>query len=293
MPDGGRGSPHKLIMDYDWDGVNCAELYFEGPGAGFLRPDQFTPMHPTFRQAFQQQYHVDPAALFAVQSPSYWRKNAALRQALIASRTQTITSLHEELLRLCARWRAQKPYLHTTLTVVDSLLDAGITECIGVDSAQLLALGTRYPFLLLIEDPFTLWGLAPERYRTILEHYRRQAPPAAPLAMDISIVARNSENTQPTAKQRGLEFYLLLAAAQTYADSCYLYAENTLEPADMPLGIAALGDLALTPCADGQLRYSTKHQFLWQNIPAGMAVYVDDRLWPCRSARRASPRGNT
>ena len=42
----------RLVLDYDWDGVDFAELYFEGMPGIFKHPKDFTPMHPTFRQMF-------------------------------------------------------------------------------------------------------------------------------------------------------------------------------------------------------------------------------------------------
>ncbi len=233
-----------LVQDFDWDGVNCAELYFESPGFDF-RPDMFTPMHPAFRRDFQRDYGVDPRTCFDEHSPNYWKTDPRLRQALIDSRTALITRLHEELLRLCARWQQQKPYLHTTLTVVDTLLDHSMTERIGVDSAQLLALNARYPFLPLIEDPFTLWSLGADRYRVLIARYRPQRSTTLPLAVDINIAERIPAVDVPTPVQRGLELYSLVAAAETHADVTYLYADQSLDRDDMALAVCALGSRPL------------------------------------------------
>lgn len=269
-----------LVRDFDWDGVNCAELYFESPGFGLLRPDKFTPMHPAFRRDFQRDYGVDPLTLFDAKSPNYWKSSPRLCQALQDSRTALIVRLHEELLRLCARWREQKPYLHTTFTLVDSLLDARMTKLIGVDSAQLLAFTSHYSFLPIIEDPYTLWGLGADRYRVLMERYRPLAPSPAPLAVDINIAARESADV-PTPVQRGLEFYSLIAAAETHADITYLYADNSLDPADMSLAVCALGSQPLSSTPDGQTRYTAARPVLWRLATDHLAVSVDGSPWPC------------
>jgi hypothetical protein len=59
----------RLVGDYDWDGVDFAELYFEGESKLFERPQDFTPMHPTFRKMFRDRYGVDPLNLFDRDSP--------------------------------------------------------------------------------------------------------------------------------------------------------------------------------------------------------------------------------
>ena len=70
----------RLVLDYDWDGVDFAELYFEAERGIFKRPKDFTPMHPTFRQMFKQRYGVDPLTMFNPDSPNYGLRNPQLRK---------------------------------------------------------------------------------------------------------------------------------------------------------------------------------------------------------------------
>ncbi len=51
----------RLVLDYDWDGVDFAELYFEAERGIFKHPKDFTPMHPTFRQMFKRALRGGPA----------------------------------------------------------------------------------------------------------------------------------------------------------------------------------------------------------------------------------------
>ena len=162
----------RLVLDYDWDGVDFAELYFEGSAGIFKHPKDFTPMHPTFRQMFQQRYGVDPLQMFDPDSPKYGPRNPELRSELQEYRVELITQLTENFLETLASCQTQKPYLQTTLTFIDALRDPTVTERFGVDPDRLLALQKRFGFAVEIEDPYTVWNSSPDRYRAIGEHYR-------------------------------------------------------------------------------------------------------------------------
>ena len=111
----------RLVLDYDWDGVDFAELYFEGAPGIFKDPEDFTPMHPTFRRMFQQRYGVDPLKMFNPESSKYGPLNPKLGSELKDYRIELITQLTQEFLETLASCRTQKPYLQTTLTVIDAL----------------------------------------------------------------------------------------------------------------------------------------------------------------------------
>ena len=130
----------RLVLDYDWDGVDFAELYFEGMPGIFKHPKDFTPMHPTFRQMFAQRYGVDPRKMFQRGSPSYGPRNPQLASELQDFRIDLITQLTQKFLEILSGCEAQKPYLQTTLTFIDALRDPTVTERYGVDPARLLAL---------------------------------------------------------------------------------------------------------------------------------------------------------
>ena len=83
----------RLVLDYDWDGVDFAELYFEADRNIFSHPKDFTPMHPTFRRMFQDRYGVDPVKMFDAHSPYYGPRDPALRNGLQNVRVELITGL--------------------------------------------------------------------------------------------------------------------------------------------------------------------------------------------------------
>src|SRR5208282_6597814 len=113
----------RLVLDYDWDGVDFAELYFEAEPGIFKDPDDFTPMHRTFRQMFQRRYGVDPLKMFDPDAPEYGLKNPQLRDDLRDYRVELITELTQKFLETLKGCQTQKPYLQTTLTVIDTLRD--------------------------------------------------------------------------------------------------------------------------------------------------------------------------
>ncbi len=127
----------------------------------------------------------------------------------------------------------------------------------------MLASSARYAFLPLIEDPFTLWGLGADRYRVIIARYRRNLPPGQPLAVDINIVERTQVRAAAHAQAARVGILHAPCCRADAADVTYLYADQTLEAADMPLAVCALGPITLTACPDGQVRYKAKRQLLW------------------------------
>ena len=219
----------RLVLDYDWDGVDFAELYFEGMPGIFKHPNDFTPMHPTFRQMFEQRYGVDPRKMFQRASPSYGPRNPKLSSELQAYRVDLITQLTQKFLEILSDCRAQKPYLQTTLTFIDALRDPTVTERYGVDPARLLALQNKFGFGVEIEDPYTVWNSSPDRYRAIGEYYRPRLQPGTPFSLDVNVVDRIPPGT-PLNRPRGLELYELLANVAANVDLITLYAYSTFSP---------------------------------------------------------------
>jgi hypothetical protein len=272
----------RWVRDYDWDGVDFAELYFEGEPDIFKHPADFTPMHPAFRRGFKERFGVDPIKMFDSGSPDYGPRNPALRNELKQFRVDLITQLTEQFLEVLEGCRAQKPYLETTLTFIDALRDPTVTERYGVDPERLLALEKRFGFAVEIEDPYTVWNSAPDRYRAIGEYYRPRLRPGTPFSIDINVVDR-SPRGRPLNRPRGLELYELLANVAAHVDLITLYAYSTFVPDDMRLVPFVLGAQAL---ADGPISddaVTARRQLFWQTATRGRAVELDGNDWPCRS----------
>ena len=276
------GLTRRLLLDFDWDGVDFAELYFEGLIPIFKHPKDFTPMHPTFRRMFEQRYGVDPRKMFDSESADYGLRNTKLRSELQVFRVELITDLTRRFLEILASCKEQKPYLQTTLTFIDALRDPTVTERYGVDPARLLALQKKFGFGVEIEDPYTVWNSSPDRYRAIGEHYRPQLQRGTPFTIDINVVDRIPPG-RPLNRPRGLELYELLANVAPNVDLITLYGYSTFLPDDMRLVPLVLGAHEMTygPTPEGEI--TAQHQLVWRTATRGRSVYVDGKEWPCLS----------
>jgi hypothetical protein len=272
----------RLVLDYDWDGVDLAELYFEGEPGIFKYPRDFTPMHPTFRQMFQRRYGVDPLKMFDPDSSQYGPRNPELRSDLQEYRVELITQLTQKFLETLASCQAQKPYLQTTLTVIDALRDPTVTERFAVDPDRLLALQKSFGFAVEIEDPYTVWNSSPDRYRAIGEHYRPRLQPGTPFSLDVNVVDRIPPG-RPLNKPRGLELYELLANVAANVDLITLYAFSTFSPDDMRLVPFVLGAQQMTSGTPEEGTVRAQRQVIWRTDTRGRTVYLDGQEWPCRS----------
>jgi len=272
----------RLVLDYDWDGVDLAELYFEADPGIFKDPQDFTPMHPTFRQMFQKRYGVDPREMFDPDSPRYGPRNPQLRSELQEYRVELITQLTQNFLETLAACRAQKPYLQTTLTFIDALRDPTVTERFAVDPAHLLALQKRFGFAVEIEDPYTVWNSTPDRYRAIGEYYRPRLQPGTPFSIDVNVVDRIPPG-RPLNKPRGLELCELVANVAAHVDLVTLYAFSTFSPDDMRLVPFVLGAQQMTSGTPEEGTVLARRQLFWRTDTRGRTVYLDGQEWPCRS----------
>ncbi|HMD86372.1 MAG TPA: hypothetical protein VKO18_16915 [Terriglobia bacterium] len=272
----------RLVLDYDWDGVDFAELYFEAEPGIFKHPEDFTPMYPTFRKMFRQRYGVDPLKMFDPESPQYGPLNPKLRSELQEYRVELITQLTEHFLETLANCQAQKPYLQTTLTFIDALRDPTVTERFGVDPDRLLALQKRFGFAVEIEDPYTVWNSSPDRYRAIGEHYRPRLLPGTPFSLDVNVVDRVPPG-RPLNKPRGLELYELVSNVAASVDLITLYAFSTFSPDDMRLVPFVLGAQQMTGESPEEGRVLAQRQLIWRTDARGRTVYLDGQEWPCRS----------
>jgi hypothetical protein len=270
----------RLVLDYDWDGVDFAELYFEAERDIFRHPGDFTPMHPTFRKMFEQRYGVDPITLFERGSPNFGPGNSKLRREMADYRVELITELTRKFMEVLMSCREKKPYLQTNLTFIDALRDPTVTERYGVDPLRLLALQQKYGFAVEVEDPYTVWNSASDRYRAIGEYYRPRLQPGTPFSIDVNVVKRNSA-TGPLSRPRGLELYELLSNVASQVDLVTLYAYSTFSADDMRLVPFVLAGQQSVIGREGEV--TAKRQVYWRADTRGRAVYLDGQLWPCRS----------
>lgn len=268
-----------FMMTFDFDGIDIAEIYFESPGKGFSGKSRFTPMHESFREGFKEKYGVDPIEAFNITSKYYWRKNSDIKQKIIDYRVELTNMLHEEFLTLCGDLKKEKPYLKSSVTVIDSIADKNMRENIGIDAKDIVKLQDKYHFMLQIEDPFTLWGLGPERYKVIGEEYRSIMEPNNLLSIDINILERGGK-VYPTKKQRGLELYNLINTASRYTDKVILYALGTMEDEDMFFTpYTRNSDIKVDKISENEYKIKADKKFTLEIKTSGRIFYIDGKRW--------------
>ncbi|WP_281938996.1 stalk domain-containing protein [Paenibacillus tyrfis] len=268
----------KRLAAFAWDGANLAELYFESPASGPEDPSKFTPMSGAFRQSFQAKHGYDPLEAFDAGGSRYFKTNAESLKQLTDFRAQTVLDQNRELMQYLKSLSGELS-LGLWMTQIDSLHESNMRQNIGVDSQQFIRLQNEQDFTLQIEDPYTMWGLGPDRYEKLGKAYRAQQRKGEKLAIDINIVERSAG--LPTKKQTGLEFLMLVSEAAKQADTVTVYAVNTVNPQDWSLASQALagttsivkrGEQAWETANDRTVRYAMNTQ--------GKRFSLDGKPWP-------------
>ena len=223
-----------IIQQYNWDGINLAELYFESD-LGPDRPDMFTPFHRSTRIDFNTQYGFDPITLFDPRSPNYWRRDESKWNLFQEYRKDLLVQLHKIFFAFFEQERKKKNSdIEIVATVIDDI-HSKTGKWTGTDTRRLIELGKDHPFTLQIEDPGELWSYDPSRYKDISDTYRSMLQ-GDPLIIDINIVPyRDPKIIQaPTMQQTGMELTQLIRFALQDSNRVALYSESTLYTVDLP-----------------------------------------------------------
>ncbi len=274
---------HDLIMRFDWDGVNLAELYFESL-EGVDNPARFTPMNDDVRAEFRALKEpgagFDPLDLFKTDSPRHWSKNAEGLKRFLEFRAQLAQREQTEWIAEVEAIRMMKPHLDLTLTHIDDRFDTTMHDKLGADTSRVLPLLQEHDFTFLIEDPATIWNLGPQRYPQIAARYASLTTAQDKLAVDINIVERY-QDVYPTKQQTGVELFQLVHTAAAAFPRVALYFENSIMKQDLPLLAAAASSVDRVEQADGQLKIQSRRG---AGVPWTGTALVDGRLWPFTNA---------
>jgi hypothetical protein len=259
-----------LVGQFDWDGVNLAELYFESL-EGFENPARFTPMNDDVRAEFRASAGFDPLELFGARSKDSAGMARFLEfRAELARRTQSEWIGHIETIR------KSKPHLDLALTHVDDRFDTSMREKIGADASRVLPMLAQHDFTFLIEDPATIWNLGPQRYPQIAARYRALTPAQEKLAIDINIVERY-QDVYPTKQQTGAELFELVHTAAGAFPRVALYFENSILRQDWPLLSSAAAVVDRVEQSGSKLVVDSRRG---AGVPWKGPALVDGRLWP-------------
>jgi uncharacterized protein YdaL len=226
----------KFLREYDFDGVNIAETYFESDVRGAGEPGNYAPMHPSARRDFRRRGGFDPAELFNTSSPYYWKKNPSALQQFEDYRVDRGIDMHRSLLMLAHDVRQERPGFAILVTMLDNLGSPSLRASQGVDMKRLIALRKELPFTLIVEDPMARWSEDPRRYQEIAATYRELL--GNDFMLDVNILSFRSEEQPtmfPTLVQSGVEAFALYHTSSSEVLRTVVYAESSINPQDFPL----------------------------------------------------------
>ncbi len=258
-----------LLMRFDWDGVNLAELYFESL-EGHENPARFTPLNADVRREFQQTAGFDPLDLFgAEKNPSGLARFLEFR-AQLAQRQQT------EWIAQIEDLRREKPQLDLTLTHIDDRFDTTMRDKLGADASRILPLLAQHDFTFLIEDPATIWNLGPQRYPQIAARYASLTQSQEKLAIDVNVVERY-QDVYPTKQQTGAELFQLIHVSANSFPRVALYFEASIARYDLPLLASAAAAVDRAEQVNGKLVVESRRGV---GVPWKGPALVDGKPWP-------------
>jgi hypothetical protein len=263
-----------LLNRFDWDGVNLAELYFEGP-VGLGDPAEFTPMNDLVRTQVESAYGFDPAKLFDANSSLFWTNGPAELRTFLDYRANLQLQLHQYWIRTLIGARAQKPDLDVLVTYLDDLSVPSMHDLIGADAHRFLPLMDQYDFRVMVEDASALWSLGPSRYQVIAGLYGAVTSHTDRLAIDINIVSRPLL-AYPTGIQTGAEFGGLVHTAGGSFSQVGLYVESSILDPDMQLMSYELAGATVQSGGDQTTVTSARGAEIAWDGPASL----DGQPWP-------------
>ena len=224
-----------FIEQYDWDGVNLAELYFDA-GRGMNDPNVYTPMHPSARAEMMKQYGIDLNKIFDPNSYYYWKNNHDVENKVTQYRVTQLDTVYQVLLKSFYEVAQKKKGFEVMVTAMDSYGSPELREYIGVDMKDIIQLQKRFGFTLQVEDPEHLWSTDPMRYIEIGKYYENLIGDKSKLLLDLNILSFRKDNIItpfPTLIQTGTESFHLIQAAALGAPRFTIYSESSVNAQDL------------------------------------------------------------
>ncbi|MEI7811022.1 MAG: hypothetical protein WCJ01_01215 [Ignavibacteria bacterium] len=270
----------KLVHDFEWDGIDIAEFYFESL-EGPKMPASFTPMSSFVRNDYKRKYDYDPIEIFNKSSKYYIGKNDKAVQEFLDYRVELCTNLNRKLLKFFRDENLDKAY-DIYLTQIANPFDEKLNKNIGVDADEFVKLQKEFGFTMQAEDPYPLWVLGPDRYAKIGSEYRRMLGSEPVLTVDINIVSEGRDNPYPTSVQTGLEFTQLLSCASLNADRVCVYAVNTVHPSDYKFAPYSLAVMCkVNRLSETEFTSESPVTFVLESEKHVSAVRINGKKWAC------------
>jgi hypothetical protein len=247
-----------ILTSAAFDGVNLAELYFEGATLGPEEPSTYTPFHPAVVKQFERKHGFDPHDLVDPLNARYWKFDRASFAIWTKFRDNLITDLHRRAIeKLGTVFKPEQ----LMVTIIDDRYrpdgepfrgPGSLALNIGSNSRDILALRAKTPFAVQVEDPFTMWVRSPARYRDYRELYNDVT--SSELVLDINVVDRGTaiESGFTTKKSVGIELARSVHSIGSTGARLAVYASSTISVEDLDwirFALAA-GSVTLTPSPD-------------------------------------------
>jgi uncharacterized protein YdaL len=269
-----------MLMAYDWDGVNLAELYYES-AAGPAEPRWFTPMNRGFRDSFKARHGFDPRSIFDATSSRYWQRNRAALAALYTMREEEVT---EQIRAFTSFFRElekeKKASWEIVVTTLDATMAPETAAAMGVNTSTIAALAAAMPFTLQLEEPPQANPVSPQDYLALIARGREYSRGRTPMAT-INLVDRPLQSGLVTRQITGLELYCTLQQGLTAEARFALNSEASLYEVDsgyLPLALAAATRESLATSA-WQIDAATSVSLLL-DPKQHPDVLVDGQVWP-------------
>ena len=270
----------KSVLDrWPWDGVNLAELSFDGKANGDA-PGAMVPLNDEVRRSFGNAHHFDPKELFDPTSPHWWKRDEAGWARFLAYRTALVTELHRSFLKELKSF-ADSGH-EVVVTMLDSLLHPEVTSDTGVDSSAIVGLMREFPFTLQVEDPASAWKNPPSRYLPLAEHYRSIVPAGREFMIDVNVIPNRAVGGTylPCSPAVGAELAATVRAARSAADRVALYGDPTVRTVDLDLLSYAAADRAVVASRDRTWSVDTPYPIEMVVSSGIKQFYRNHQRWP-------------
>jgi hypothetical protein len=285
-----------FFMKHDWDGIDFAEMYFEPSPVGPALPENFTPMNTIVREEFKKQAGFDPIDLFDTKGSHYWKQNNKDWKTFANYRKNLCFRIKSHVLDYLTTVQNRKKDFELVLTVIDVSLTPEVSDNIGEDTQNTLALCKKYDITLQEEDPSSCWGLTPERYDKLGRLYRKSIKGRNKLVFDCNVVIAHEkgEGGFPSELPSGEELRQIAYNMDLHDVRPCFYSEDAINVRDFQNISTVLANKAIiTEDQSNQWSIQTPYTVVLNTGNRGYAIQLDGKKWLAGdSANVIVPEGN-
>jgi uncharacterized protein YdaL len=270
-----------LLLKYDWDGVNLAELYFEST-AGPERPDMFTPMNSTVRREYALIAGFDPIQLFDSRSTNFWKKNPAAWDKFALYRSELGNRLKLGFIDLFKDIRKKRPDFEIMFTAIDTTTTPMLAKNLGQDNDFLLEQARKSGITMQMEDPLIMWKGPPERYAALGKYYRKLVPEKNSLVLDCNVLENHvrGEGGFPAEKPTGEEIRQITYNMDLSEARPAFYSEDSINEFDYHNIAAVLArDTLIVPMGSFKWKIRTPYTISVLVARKDLVPYLDGDSW--------------